>query len=238
MTGDKQMPSENAKTEKSRNAKADQQQKLLDAASAMLAHGGPDALSLRKLAASVGTSTMAVYTAFGSKEGLIKALFEEAFARLAEAQAAVPSDIDPLLRLERLGQAYRRFALANPPYYALMISVTMPVPVELRHEKSSDDTPLARTISEHDSYRHLYETVGACIALGYIVGDRGPGMVADALWATVHGQTSLELAGFHASPEIAQEQFAFTCYAVLNGLLTEKGRTRLFSISEESESRR
>src|SRR3569833_622612 len=35
---------------------------LLDAASRMLMHGGPDAISLRKLAAEVGTSTMAVYT--------------------------------------------------------------------------------------------------------------------------------------------------------------------------------
>ena len=60
-----------------------QREALLDAASEMLVHGGPDAISLRKLAARVGTSTMAVYTAFGGKDGLIAALFMEAFDRLA-----------------------------------------------------------------------------------------------------------------------------------------------------------
>ena len=73
--------------EERRNA---QREALLDAASEMLMHGGPDAISMRKLAARVGASTMAVYTAFGGKEGLITALFEEAFDRLAAAQNAVP----------------------------------------------------------------------------------------------------------------------------------------------------
>ncbi len=64
-----------------------QRDALLDAASEMLVHGGPDAISLRKLAARIGTSTMAVYTAFGGKDGLIAALFTEAFNRLAAAEA-------------------------------------------------------------------------------------------------------------------------------------------------------
>ncbi|MDE1173542.1 MAG: TetR/AcrR family transcriptional regulator [Parvibaculaceae bacterium] len=210
-------------SEKPKSGKAMQRKTLLDAASAMLARGGPDALSLRKLAASVGTSTMAIYTGFGGKEGLIQALLEEAFSRLARAQEAVPADPDPLLRLARLGEAYRRFALENPSYYALMISVTMPVPAELRHLEESEAAPAARGISGHDSYRHLYEAVEASIDQGYLAGGREPGMVANALWATVHGLTSLELAGYHATSEEAAEQFTFTSHAILKGLMTEKG---------------
>ncbi len=191
----------------------------------MLARGGPDALSLRKLAASVDTSTMAIYTGFGGKEGLIQALLEEAFSRLARAQESVPEELDPLLRLERLGEAYRRFALENPSYYALMISVTMPLTAELRHQNNADAAPAARGISGHDSYRHLYEAVCACIDRGYLVRDREPGMLADALWATVHGLTSLELAGYHPTPEESAAQFTFTCRAVLKGLMTQEGRS-------------
>ena len=123
----------NSRAELRRNA---QRAALLDAASEMLLRGGPDSISLRKLAAKVGTSTMAVYTAFGAKEGLITALFEEAFDRLADAQAAVPRNAEPLLWLADLGRAYHSFAQENPSYYALMISATMPVSEAARHAET------------------------------------------------------------------------------------------------------
>jgi AcrR family transcriptional regulator len=214
--------------DKRRNA---QRAALLDAASEMLMRGGPDAISLRKLAARVGTSTMAVYTAFGGKEGLIAALFEEAFDRMAEAQNAVPRSPEPLLWLEGLARAYRRFALDNPSYYALMISVTMPVSEALRHEELSFTNPPARGISRHPSYQNLFDAVRACIADGSFSRDADPLMIADSFWATVHGLCSLELAGFYASADAARSRFAFTCAAVMRGLLTEKGRVKLDALS-------
>lgn len=204
---------------------------LLDAASEMLMRGGPDAISLRKLAARVGTSTMAVYTAFGGKEGLITALFEEAFDRLADAQNAVTRSPEPLLWLEGLGRAYRQFALANPSYYALMISVTMPVSEALRHEELSITNPPARGISRYPSYQNLFDAVEACVADGSFAPDGDPMMIADAFWATVHGLCSLELAGFYPSAEIAQARFSFTCFAVMRGLLTEKGLAKLQALA-------
>ncbi|HEY4345909.1 MAG TPA: TetR/AcrR family transcriptional regulator [Parvibaculum sp.] len=213
--------------DKRRNA---QRAALLDAASEMLMRGGPDAISLRKLAANVGTSTMAVYTAFGGKEGLITALFEEAFDRLAAAQNAVPKSPEPLLWLEGLGRAYRRFALDNPSYYALMISVTMPVSETIRHEERSSNPP-ARGISRYASYQNLHDAVQACIDDGSFPSDVDTMMIADAFWATVHGLCSLELAGFYASAEAAQERFSFTCFSMMRGVLTEKGLAKLASLA-------
>jgi AcrR family transcriptional regulator len=200
---------------------------LLDAASEMLMRGGPDAISLRKLAAKVGASTMAVYTAFGGKEGLISALFDEAFNRLGEAQGAVPHSSEPLVWLEGLGRAYRRFAIENPSYYALMISVTMPVSEDVRHEHPDYSTPPARAISRHPAYQNLLDAVQACIADGSLRADLHPSMVADAFWATVHGLCSLELAGFYRRAEDADAAFAFTTFAVLKGVLTPKGLAKI-----------
>lgn len=208
-----------------------QREALLDAASEMLVHGGPDAISLRKLAARVGTSTMAVYTAFGGKDGLIAALFMEAFDRLAAAERAAPKHGEPLLWLAELARAYRGFALKNPSYYSLMISATLPIPAALRHGETAE--PAARGVSQHASYEIMRSAVEACIAEGSFPSVE-PDELAGALWAAVHGHCSLELAGFHASPEAAEKRFNLTTEAILRGLLTPKGLKKLESFSRGS----
>lgn len=216
------------------NRRDAQRQTLLDAASEMLMHGGPEAISLRKLAAKVGTSTMAVYTSFGGKDGLVTALFEEAFDRLTVAQQAAERPAEPLLWLANLSRAYRDFALGNPSYYALMISATLPVPASLRHEEPASGEPTARTIARHPSYQNLLDAIQACIAEGSMPADADPTVLADALWATVHGLCSLELAGFHASAEAAADRFSVTTGAVLRGLLTADGLKKLDGFTQAS----
>lgn len=206
-----------------------QREALLDAASEMLVHGGPDSISLRKLASRVGTSTMAVYTAFGGKDGLIAALFEEAFDRLAAAEAAAPKHDEPLLWLGELARAYRSFALKYPSYYALMISATLPIPDSLRHKATAE--PAARGVSQHASYQIMLSAVEACIADGSFPSDREPDELAGALWAAVHGHCSLELAGFHENREAAEKRFNLTTEAILRGLLTPKGLEKLESFT-------
>ena len=213
----------NNRAELRRNA---QRAALLDAASEMLLRGGPDSISLRKLAAKVGTSTMAVYTAFGAKEGLIAALFDEAFERLSEAQRAVPRNAEPLLWIADLGRAYHTFALENPSYYALMISATMPVSEAARHADGSGVVLPARGISGHASYQFLFDAVEACVTDGSFRDDIEPIMIADSFWAVVHGLCSLELAGFHASADAAQSRFFVATRAVIYGFMTPKGRAK------------
>ncbi|MDP2125071.1 MAG: TetR/AcrR family transcriptional regulator [Parvibaculum sp.] len=220
-----------AKTSPAETRRNAQREGLLDAASEMLMHGGPDAISLRKLATKVGASTMAVYTAFGGKEGLITALFEEAFDRLAAAQNAAVRDPEPILWLANLSRAYRDFALKNPSYYALMISATLPVPDALRHNEPATCEPAARSIARHPSYQNLLDAIEACIAEGSMPGDADPAIIADALWATVHGLCSLELAGFHLSAEDAEKRFGVAAGAVMRGLLTPKGLKKYESFS-------
>lgn len=82
---------------------------------------GVKGLSVRRVAQHAGCTTMAVYSRFGGKEGLLAALFDEGFERLADAQAKVDADMPPVARVLGLCRAYRATALAFPHHYALML---------------------------------------------------------------------------------------------------------------------
>src|SRR5262245_18970294 len=86
-------------------------ERLLDAATRLLPDVGPAGLSVRLIADEVGTSTRAIYSVFGSKDGLLSARYRrgaDTFARLA---GAVPVSEDPLDELVPLGMSYRESAL-------------------------------------------------------------------------------------------------------------------------------
>src|SRR5689334_4686628 len=87
---------------------------LIDAGLRLLERGGVEALRARKVAAEIGSSTMAVYTHFGGMTGLIDAVAEESFARFTQALTEVPETDDPVADFLVMGIGYRRFALANP----------------------------------------------------------------------------------------------------------------------------
>ena len=54
---------------------------LLDAAGELLLTEGADGMTTRRLAAMAGTTTQAIYTEFGGKEGIARAMYREGFAR-------------------------------------------------------------------------------------------------------------------------------------------------------------
>ncbi|MEM9696441.1 MAG: TetR/AcrR family transcriptional regulator, partial [Myxococcota bacterium] len=58
---------------------------LLAAASRLLAEYGPEALTVRRIAHAAGCSTMAIYSHFGGKNGVVDGLFQEGFRTLIEA---------------------------------------------------------------------------------------------------------------------------------------------------------
>jgi AcrR family transcriptional regulator len=158
--------------------------RLLDTAAALLTTEGPDALSLRRLAAEAGTSTSAVYALFGGKPGILRGLFVEAFTRFgAHLHKVTPSD-DPLTDLLGLGHAYRASALADPNLYAVMFGSPVPgfepAPQDYAHAEAA--------------FVPLLDTVRRALAAG-LLRDAEPGLIATALWATVHGLVSLELHG-------------------------------------------
>src|SRR5690349_20976719 len=94
-------------------------EQLLEAAARLLSEEGVHEVSVRRLAQEAGTSTRAIYSLFGSKEGLLRAMFRRAADTFARIHAAVPVQDDPLDELIPLGFAYRQSALEEPELYGL-----------------------------------------------------------------------------------------------------------------------
>src|SRR5829696_1449258 len=182
--------------------------RLLDRAAELLSSEGPDALSLRRLAADVGTSTTAVYSLFGGKPALLRAVLAEAVRRFGKHLNSVEPSDDPRDDLWRLAMAYRASALADPHMYAVMFHRRMPA-VEPAADLPSDDGV--------DTFAPLVDAVRRGMAAGRLP-DGDPVTVATACWATAHGLVSLEIGGF--LPEDAgdpEQLFASTVRAVARG---------------------
>ncbi len=99
---------------------------LLNAASTLLAKEGPAALTVRRIAAEAGVSTMGVYSRFGGKDGVVDALLREGFDDLSRAMDGVGETDDPLADLRRCCRAYREFGISNATRYRLMFEGTVP----------------------------------------------------------------------------------------------------------------
>jgi AcrR family transcriptional regulator len=158
---------------------------MLDAAGTLLHEEGPQALTTRRLADVVGTSTQAIYTLFGGKEGIVRAMYVEGFDRLAQELAAVDPAETPADYLLDLGRAYRKSALRSPHYYDVMFG--RPVP---------EFAPEAEDVERSEStQRVLTDGIARCIGAGMLREGSNPEEIAAFLWAVAHGVVSLELTG-------------------------------------------
>lgn len=169
---------------------------MLDAARATFVEEGLSGLSLRRVAGRAGCTTMAVYTRFGGKPGLVQALYDEGFARLRDAQAAVDAGLPAAERAVALCLAYRATAHAYPHHYALMLG---------RTSGSFEPSPASRERS-----------LGTLAVLVDALDDLLPRVpkaelrreraaaLAHRVFAFCHGWVSLEQIGFPAAPEAAR----------------------------------
>jgi AcrR family transcriptional regulator len=159
--------------------------RLLDRAGELLSSEGPSALSLRRLAADVNTSTTAVYSLFGGKPALLDALYDEGFRRFGERLAMVPETDDPVEDLAQIALTYRESALEDRQFYVVMFSKVVP-----------DFTPTTEThIAATGTFAPVVKTVQRAIDNGSFLDDEAPEVIGLALWSICHGLVSLEIYG-------------------------------------------
>jgi AcrR family transcriptional regulator len=102
---------------------------LLEAAERTVQAAGLEALSVRGVADDVGTTTRAVYTLFGSKDGLLVALGTRAFTMLGAAISELPATADPAADLVEAGIAvFRHFAIGHPSLFRIGVQQTVGPP--------------------------------------------------------------------------------------------------------------
>jgi AcrR family transcriptional regulator len=101
---------------------------LLRAAEEIVAERGAGALSVRAVAERAGTTTRAVYSLFGSKDGLlVEALARDAFEFLYTEIGALEETDDPASDLIDVGLiAFRRLVRDHPALYRIAFQRIVP----------------------------------------------------------------------------------------------------------------
>jgi AcrR family transcriptional regulator len=158
---------------------------LVEAAARIVGEEGVSALSARRLAQKLGTSTMAVYTYFGGMEGLSRAVRQEGFDRFAEHLSQVVPDKDAVAELAELGRAYVASALDDPHLYRFMF-------MERPRDEDAD--------IGLNTFDRVVDAAGRATKSGRLKG-RDPIEVARQCWIASHGSISLHLVGMLTETE-------------------------------------
>lgn len=169
---------------------------MVDAAEALLAEGGIQALSLRAAARHIGVSQAAPYAHFSGKQALLAALGTRGFNRLAEymhqAERAADTGAE---RIRLLGRAYVAFALDYPMLFRLMFGPELcgANDAELQQAGQASHAPIQNAVT----------------AQAFSVGSDA--LAADAslaAWALVHGLAMLIVDGKQPWPDSAADRDA------------------------------
>ncbi|MFS2025199.1 TetR/AcrR family transcriptional regulator [Massilia sp. GER05] len=90
--------------------------RLFQAARALFDEEGEAGLSMRRIAAAVGITPMAIYKHFADKDALLNALMLDGFVAW-EARVAHIAEPDPAAWLRQLSTAFLEFAVTEPRRY-------------------------------------------------------------------------------------------------------------------------
>jgi len=159
---------------------------IVEATREMLRGTDLDALSLRKLAATLGVTAPALYAHVEDKEDLLRAVAETGFTDLVARFGEVVDD-DPVERLRGYGRVYVEHALADPEVFRVMFLYR---PGALDVPGVDNELPAAT-----EAFTRPGEAVAAAMASGQIHPDRDPVLTAVTLWTTAHGCASVLLLG-------------------------------------------
>jgi AcrR family transcriptional regulator len=163
---------------------ADFRERLCEAAEHLFAERGPDAVTMRQLAAELGVSPMTPYRYFEDKDDILAAVRASAFNRFADAlEAARERAADARAKGHAVGEAYVTFALEHPHAYKLMFDMNQP------HVEKYPELVAAG----QRAHGTLTGYVEDALKEGVLSGDAQ--QIGLMFWASVHGAVVLELAG-------------------------------------------
>ncbi len=170
--------------------------RLVEAAARRLATDGEAAVTARRVTAEVGVSTMAVYTHFGSREGLLAAIWTEGFARFGAELDAPALTADPVADLMAQAWGYRHFARREPHLYQVMFGPGL--------ESINIGSPEDELVGGETFFSLLARLERCTAADRFSIEDLC--LAGEVVWAAVHGHCQIELTGFHA--QVGREPIA------------------------------
>jgi AcrR family transcriptional regulator len=193
---------------------ADTRAALLAAAGDLVHAEGPAAVSVRRVADAVGTTTRAVYSLFGDKDGLLRELSLDVAETMRRHHERVPHLADPLAELPLLIAGFRAAALERRQLYDLFMAQV--------HAAADPGDPVFRLV--YATFDRVLATIRRCLDVNAFPG-RDEFTVGRHLLALVHGLASLELRGVLGDEPTARAVWATATEATLTGLRTRPQRT-------------
>lgn len=159
---------------------------ILDTARHLLVQEGYQALSMRKIADSIGYSATSIYLHFDSKDALLHALIHEGMMglrdRLQDVAAEHPEAA--VQRLRALCECFVEFGLENPEYYEIMF--------QLRPERM-ERYPPEKYRAARENLDFFARALEGGVEQGIFEVDDSQ-VSASTIWASLHGTVSLLLA--------------------------------------------
>lgn len=171
-----------------------QREAIIAATRQLIINGGLEALTLRRLAATLGVTAPALYGHVKDKQDLLRAVAEDEFDRLIVRFDAV-TDTDPVARIRAYNHAYVAHARAHPETFRVMFLF----PPDLA---GAGDVPEGVVLP--GATRAFAAAAGAvteAVETGALTAD-DPLLVALALWSTVHGVATVLHLGFGLPTEL------------------------------------
>ena len=163
-------------------------QQILDAARSLFVERGIEAVSMREIAKKINYSATTLYNHFADKEALLQAVCDEDFLALAHGMAEIMKIPDLIARILALSNGYAQFALQHPCHYRLLF-MTPRTPCNL------EITQIKQGSTEQDAYAQLklvvQEAYDAALFRPELTDFE---LIAQTLWAGIHGACSLEIA--------------------------------------------
>ncbi|HEY3951558.1 TetR/AcrR family transcriptional regulator [Phenylobacterium sp.] len=166
---------------------------LIAAAAAAVEAGGPEAVSLRDLAQSLGVSTAAPYRHFLDRRALLDEVAALGFAELAKAYQRAQADApDPQAALRETAKAYLTLAFGRPGLFRMMFASDL---------VDAADAPTSLLSAAREAWEGLYHAVTAADPQADLASVKRRTITG---WATLHGFITLvqggRLKGFMTEP--------------------------------------
>lgn len=165
-------------------------QKILDTARELFIAHGYEGVTLRKIAHAIEYAPGTIYSYFKDKDELLRALCSADFEAFGNSFPRTAQTVASLDGLRAIGTAYIRFALQHPNQYRLMFMTAKPQGLQ----ECDAQAQAQKGDPAHDGYALLKQVTQRAIDAKLLrPAFTNADLVAQTLWAGVHGMASLEI---------------------------------------------
>ncbi len=169
---------------KPRGQGASRRGEILAAAKHLFAEEGVNHVTMRRIGAAVGVSPTALYMHFADKDALLASIAQDTFTELlARLEHSKRPELSPMAAFRAGLRTYIQFGLERPDEYRLTFMS--------RLIKRDDPEGCAVEMADR-SFAVLRDRLSDLMQAGLIQAGE-PIRIAEAVWATLHGITSLLL---------------------------------------------